>query len=542
MNRLMIGVLILTSMWEVSAQAASYYVDNTGGSDSNNGTAEATPWKTLTKVNNTAFLPGDVIHFKRGSTWTGTTLVIDSNGVSGNPVTYQAYGSGPAPIIQRSATPPTSGYTWAINVTGDYNIVKDLMVRHGHEAGIFLSSGASQNTIQGNEITASGTGVMVSGQFNLLTENYVHDLRMIVNTSGGDDDYGAVCFWIQAPNNEVSYNRGVNCKASSFDYGNDGGFVEVWSQGDNTFIHHNWAEGTNGFFELGSSGSGSARNVTVAYNVLYNTRSTLCTQVGGNFNIAISNFRFEHNTVYQPSGGTAFICSGSGYGFLTARNNIFSGGSMGGTPGTHTHNRYASNPPYSLGTGETVGNPLFVNPGAKDFHLQVGSPAIDGGVDLGYDEDYDGTPIPQGNAPDMGAFESGGSGPPPPPPPAVTSINDTSFTYSGNWSYATGPGKYLNDDHYTTTTNALYTYTFTGTRAQIFVATAPWHGRAAVSVDGGAETVVDLYSPTKVNQVPIYTTPTLPVGTHTVKVRCTGTRNSSSTGNYITGDRIDVTP
>jgi hypothetical protein len=530
------GVAALISLG--SAEAATYYVDNTSGSDSNSGTSSGSPWKTLTKVNNTAFSAGDVINFKRGSTWTGTTLVIDSIGNASTPVTYQAYGTGAAPIIQRSSTPPTSGFTESITVTGDYNVVKDLLVRHAHEACIHIASGATNNIIQDNEITACGLGVFLSASFNRVIGNYVHDLRMVVNTSGGDDDYGAVCFWVSAPDNEIAYNRGVNCKATSQDYGTDGGFVEVWNQGDRTSVHHNWAEGTDGFIELGSGNGGTANNVTVAYNVLLNTGVAVCPHTGGNFAITITNLRFEQNTVYQASGGRLLAgCSSNGFGFVSLRNNIIRMTQMGGTPGTHTHNLYAFTPSYSLGTGEQVGDPQFMNAGSKDFHLQDDSPAIDAAPDLGHDEDYDGNAVPQGASPDQGAFEYGDES-----PPAVTSVNDTAFTYTGTWDYATGAGKYLNDDHYTAVANRFYTYTFSGTKAQVFVAKAPWHGKVAVSIDGGAETTVDLYATSKADQVLIYTSPTLAAGTHTVKVRATGTKHASSTGTYVTADRIDVTP
>jgi hypothetical protein len=48
--------------------------------------------------------------------------------------------------------------------------------------------------------------------------------------------------------------------------------------------------------------------------------------------------------------------------------------------------------------------PLFVSPNT-DFHLHSSSPAIDNGTDVGLTLDFDGIPIPQGIAPDIGAYE-----------------------------------------------------------------------------------------------------------------------------------------
>ncbi len=46
---------------------------------------------------------------------------------------------------------------------------------------------------------------------------------MINNTPGGVDDYGAVGVVLANSNNEVSYNRFIDCKAASYDFGVDGG-------------------------------------------------------------------------------------------------------------------------------------------------------------------------------------------------------------------------------------------------------------------------------------------------------------------------------
>lgn len=51
-----------------------------------------------------------------------------------------------------------------------------------------------------------------------------------------------------------------------------------------------------------------------------------------------------------------------------------------------------------------IADPLFVNAGT-DFHLQAGSPAINAGVNVGLTTDYDGSVVPQGPAPDIGAYE-----------------------------------------------------------------------------------------------------------------------------------------
>ena len=49
-------------------------------------------------------------------------------------------------------------------------------------------------------------------------------------------------------------------------------------------------------------------------------------------------------------------------------------------------------------------NPMFVSPGTN-FALTSSSPAINAGANVGLTADYAGTPIPQGSAPDIGAYE-----------------------------------------------------------------------------------------------------------------------------------------
>src|SRR5262245_58349664 len=94
MKRLFLVVLISLSL---NVQATNYYV-STSGNDANNGTSPSTPWKTIAKVNNRTFLPGDFILFRRGNMWR-EQVTLKSSGVAGNPITFGAYDTGPRPII-----------------------------------------------------------------------------------------------------------------------------------------------------------------------------------------------------------------------------------------------------------------------------------------------------------------------------------------------------------------------------------------------------------------------------------------------------------
>jgi len=111
----------------IPVYGATYYVDASNGNDSNNGTSQATAWKTISKVNSSSFSPGDYILFKKEEIWR-EVLVVPSSGSSGNPITFGAYGSGDKPIIScRDSIPGWSAAgnwvqdddVWSINLSND---------------------------------------------------------------------------------------------------------------------------------------------------------------------------------------------------------------------------------------------------------------------------------------------------------------------------------------------------------------------------------------------------------------------------------------
>jgi len=69
----------------------------------------------VAKVNAQTFLAGDSVLFNRGDVW-NESLTPGSSGASGNPITFDAYGTGLAPKLTGYYQMPTSGW---VAVTGN---------------------------------------------------------------------------------------------------------------------------------------------------------------------------------------------------------------------------------------------------------------------------------------------------------------------------------------------------------------------------------------------------------------------------------------
>ena len=124
-----IFALIIFFTFIFSAEAATtYYVDATGGNNSNDGLSEVTAWKTIGKVKSSSFSPGDYILFKRGEVW--REQLVPSSGNSSGYITYSAYGTGNKPLLLGSvAKNNVSDWT---NETGNIWIATGLQVDVGN--------------------------------------------------------------------------------------------------------------------------------------------------------------------------------------------------------------------------------------------------------------------------------------------------------------------------------------------------------------------------------------------------------------------------
>jgi len=85
-------VVVVGGCGAAFADAPTYYV-STSGSDLNDGLTPQTAWASMLKVDtaSASFAPGTQVLLERGDVWQGS-LVPQSSGTVGDPITYSAYG------------------------------------------------------------------------------------------------------------------------------------------------------------------------------------------------------------------------------------------------------------------------------------------------------------------------------------------------------------------------------------------------------------------------------------------------------------------
>ena len=116
-----------------------------------------------------------------------------------------------------------------------------------------------------------------------------------------------------------------------------------------------------------------------------------------------------------------------------------------------------------------------------------------------------------------------------------------SVSYSGSWSHATGVvGAYDATLSSAASGTATATATVTGSAVTAYFQMGPDQGIATVTVDGVSASV-DLYAPDALNySVPLYTRAFGTVGSHTVTVARSGSKNAKSSATTVNLDGLSV--
>lgn len=421
----------------------SYFVDknNVGGrscSDTGSGDSNQ-PFCTIAKALSVV-QPGQVIGVRGGSY---PAFEVTKSGTSGSYLTIAGYnnerphvtGTGGIKISAKSyvrivgfeVSGAGGGYGGGgiyIMQGGMHNIIESNIVHDnlaGYTSGINIGNNSSHNIVLNNTVYNNGLkGIRVAGNGtgNQIIGNHSYGNR---GDGGGSDGITAT----EGTTNTLVKNNIVH------DNSDDG--IDFWSSHGNTMIgnisYNNLGPGDGNGFKLGGTDTGGQHLIigNVAYgnkrdgfdsnhsygNTYYN--NTAVGNGGVGFRdvdkfatcrysncrtIFINNIGYNNNKNFAASPHTG-----------TSHNNLWfsdSGGAAVTYQGSATFagldQFYAAsgnrldNP--NAGTLSTLSvNPLFVNVGAKDFHLTANSPAINKG-----DPSNPGS-IQANGTPDIGAFE-----------------------------------------------------------------------------------------------------------------------------------------
>ena len=387
----------------------TYYVSNSG-SDSNSGTSQSSPWKTIAKVQR--FLgnlrPGDRVLFERGGIWYEQLNVDNVNGASGLPITFGNYGSGNLPVIDgggtKSGNMVNGGRDWCIGGSGSkmsYLTIDGFECRNTSAYGVAfvgVSGGSAGIIVQNCYIHDTGNGdTGYHNQLMFAEYNYGHayGTKFLNNKVG--NCYGHNCIQIHGDTGSPLI-QGNECYSFSHNC------IDVkYVQGalvDNNIVHDGLGiqQYENAFYLQNETTSYTA-DVSWTHNVVYGSNITTafqCQEAGGPVTCRVYN-----NTVYANATGIFGGASTGNFNNIQiyVRNNIFDSPRPkdgGGRVEWDYNDNVQSSP---IGPHDLQVNPQYVNAAAHDFHLQAGSGVIDKGVNVN---------LPySGNAPDLGAFEIG---------------------------------------------------------------------------------------------------------------------------------------
>jgi len=404
-----------------------YYINSQTGNDTNNGSLNS-PWKSLQKLQEMTFQPGDRILFAKNSVFQGG-ITFKSSGNADNPIVLSHFGEGSRPSFSNPDQNKLNGNVFQI--TGDHVIIDGLLFEKCADANsksgkdvlltgaVYTNIGADYITVRNCEFIDCPIGIYINGQHSLITGNVFRDCNRFLSSPY----WGPIGIVIGNAYNEISYNTCSNYVKVGGEFGADGGFIELddryfGAQVHDIKIHHNKSFDNMGFLEIEKNVAGD--NIDVYYNLSDDYQQFIFFW-GGN------NSKIENNTVIRtkPSlNGAVNTVFTMVNGNFILRNNIFVVANGVQTLVTapydagnydqviHENNLYyctdgSKDDPCGkpLGPGELIADPRFVDINARDYRLSPKSPAVNAGMVLGYGLDLENKPLGNNQIPDIGAYE-----------------------------------------------------------------------------------------------------------------------------------------
>ena len=289
------------------------------------------------------------------------------------------------------------------------------LATQSNHPGVFIH----HNTIRNNVAASNGWGE-AGGYFSRSDEALIFENNTIENNSGAFNHtaFGGGAY-LESSAVALRHNTLQNNAASIVDGHGGGAFVyfSTTTLNANTIISNTSAVSTSAT-GIGSGGGltlYASNGITVSNNIIAENRGAKAGSSEGD-GVWIRSFDAAntvhgillHNTI--ADNGSEGVWIGK-YATAALTNNIISGHTMAitnTTPASATltadHTLFWNDTAVPIsGTNALFGDPLFAGNG--DYHLLLGSAAIDAGINIGITSDIDGDPRPANGIPDIGADE-----------------------------------------------------------------------------------------------------------------------------------------
>jgi hypothetical protein len=435
-------ILFLIMLSASQLSAAVYYVATTGN-DANSGT-ETLPWNTIQKAANT-MIAGDSVYL-RGGTYP-ERVTPQNSGSGSNYIVYAAY-PGETVIIDGSGISLLDDLNGLFEISGkDYIRVSGLRIMNAgpnmDNAGILVSNSSHIIIERNYTYNTVSSGIAVWGSNNItVDENEVelacNDGRQECISVAGTENFEVMNNHVHNSGPGTNGGEGIDIKDGSsngtvhhnrvHNVNRLGIYVDAWDKHTSHIeVYQNVAyENAADGFVIASEMGGLLENIRVYNNIAYHNRyigfsiSPCCPESATHpmQNIEVINNTFYNNGWETWGGGIAV--DNPDIQNVIIRNNIVSRNlyfQIAVAPAVSLQNisidhnlidGYRDTEGETYGSDSVTGDPLFVNAGDGDFHLQPGSPAIDTASSLNApSDDFDGNTRPSGSGYDIGAYEFG---------------------------------------------------------------------------------------------------------------------------------------
>jgi parallel beta-helix repeat protein len=383
-SMLVVLAAVAAALWipAPAAAASVLYVDNGAASncsDSGTGTASQ-PYCSIVKAAKVA-RAGDVIEVRSG-TYAGK-VVFGTSGTSGAPIVLR---SAPGAVVTI-----TSG-SYGIGISSrSWITVEGVRVQDTTAYGISVS-GSSKIVLRGLDVSNAGErvsgetalGIRLSGCSSCLLEGSVvhdnsdHGIGVSGGTTGtvliGNETFGnARGFARAAAGINVTDSTGNVVEANVSHHNEDSGIQLKTGGNDNLVVNNrSYANGDHGFDTVAATGARYISNVSYR-----NTNDGLSIESSSTGATVWNNISVDNGLA--TNGSDLWVSANSQPGFASDYNVLWN--STGPRPIKWGTTRYASVTAFHGATGNEAhgigADPMFVAPGAGDFHLVAGSPAID---------------------------------------------------------------------------------------------------------------------------------------------------------------------